>query len=92
VHRQDLGVREPRGNADLSKESLGLVRLGAAGKQHFHGDLAAVLEILRQIDRGHPAATDLFLDAVSFRHGGTQAVRNLGHISPLPSSKIATPQ
>jgi predicted esterase len=70
---------KPGRDADLTEKPLGLVRLGAAGEQDLDGDLAAVLEILRQVDCSHPSATDFFFDPVPIRYGGLQAFRNGGH-------------
>jgi hypothetical protein len=70
---------EPGRDADLPEKSLRLVRLGTAGKQDLDGDLAAVLEILRQINCGHPSATDFFFDPVPISYAGLQAFRNGGH-------------
>src|SRR5687768_9476780 len=70
---------KPGRDADLTEKPLGLVRLGAAGKQDLDSDLAAVLEILRQIDCSHPSATDFFFDPVPISYGGLQAFRNGGH-------------
>jgi hypothetical protein len=79
VHRQDLRMGEPGRDADLAEKTLRLIRVGAVGKEYLDGHVPAVLQILRQIYRGHATATDLFLDAVSLRQGGTQARRNLSH-------------
>ena len=76
MDRKDLGMGKPGSDPDLSKEALRLVRLRrAAGQQDLDGDLAAVLQVLRQIHRRHAAVTDLFLDAVAIGYGGSQAVQ-----------------
>ena len=41
--------------------------------QHLERDLALVLEVIRQVDRSHPALTDLALDAVAALEGCVQA-------------------
>ena len=67
---------EPGRDPDLPEKALRLVGMSTARKEDLDGHLAAVLEILGQIDRRHPPATDFFLDPVPVRHGGPQAFRN----------------
>jgi hypothetical protein len=57
--------------------------VGAVRQQDLDGDLAAVLQVFGQIHRGHAAAPDLFLDAVTIRDGGSQLFRNSGHLGSL---------
>src|SRR5207245_2797628 len=65
VQRQDVGVGEPRRDLDLAQEALGAERRGDLGPQHLDRDRPAVLEILREIDRGHPTVADLPLQCVA---------------------------
>jgi hypothetical protein len=85
VDREDLGMGEPGRDADFAEETPWLIGAGAVGKEYLEGHLSAVLQILRQIHRGHASAADLFLDAISFRQGGTQALRNLTHNDGPPA-------
>ena len=45
----------------------------------LEGDLALVLEVVGQVDSGHPALTDLTLDAVAALEGGVEAGDGIGH-------------
>ena len=55
---------QPRGDLDLAQESLLHDRGGQLGVQHLDRDLAAVLEVLGEIDGRHAAASDLAIDPV----------------------------
>jgi hypothetical protein len=71
---------ETGGDADLAKEPLRLVRLRSASRtQYLDGDLSSVLEIFGEIDRSHAAPTDFFLDPVTVRYSGLEALRYDGH-------------
>jgi hypothetical protein len=85
VDRENLGVGEPGRDADLAEKTPRLIGVTAVGKEYLEGHLSAVLQILRQIHRSHAAAADLFLDAISVRQGGTQALRNLTHKDGPPA-------
>ena len=60
-----MGVLEPGGGGDLAAEAVGAHRHGERGPEHLerHGPL--VLEVLRQVDRGHAAASELALEGVA---------------------------
>ena len=63
VQRKDLRVGEPRRDADLAEEPLGLVARHRA--EHLDGHLAAVLQVLGQIDGGRTSPPDLVLEPVA---------------------------
>ena len=52
---------------------------GELRAQHLDGDLAAVLEVLGEIDRRHAALAELPLDAVAVGQGYLEAIMDLGH-------------
>ena len=54
---------------DLSQETLGTYDCSQLGLQDLERDLPLVPEILRQVDRSHPALADLTLDAVAALQG-----------------------
>ena len=58
-----------RDGLDLAEEPLGADHRGQLGPQHLDGDLAAVLEVVREIDGGHAALAQLALDAVAVGQG-----------------------
>ena len=66
VNRQDVRVLKPRDQADLPLEALGRQRRGRIGMQNLEGDPALVLEVVRQVDRGHAAPAQLALDPVPY--------------------------
>ena len=54
---------------DLAQEPLGADHGRELGPQHLDGDLAVVLEVVREIDRGHAALPQLALDPVAVGEG-----------------------
>ena len=73
---------EPGGHADLAQEALGAERGGELGVEHLERDRAVVLEVVREIDRGHAAAAELALEHVAV----TESRR-----SPAPDSLVRAP-
>mgnify|MGYP003471267922 CR=1 FL=1 len=67
-------MRGVRGGLDLGEKPLGADDRGQLGPQHFHRHLAVVLQVLRQVDGGHPALAELALEAVAVGKGGGEAV------------------
>ena len=56
---------EVRGGLDLAQEALGADDGGELGAEDLDGDGAIVLEVVREVDGGHAARTELALDAVA---------------------------
>ena len=69
---------KPCRDLDLPQKTLRAERCCEVGPQHLHGDLAVVLEVFREVDRGHAATTDLALDLVAVGQGGAETV-DIGH-------------
>ena len=67
MQRQDMGVSQVGYGFDLEEESFCADSLGQLWVEHFHSHLAVVLQILGQIDGGHPSTADLPVDAVAVR-------------------------
>jgi hypothetical protein len=63
-------VLQIRGDSDLAQEPLGAEDRAELGIENFHGDVAVVLEIAREVDGRHPAAPDFALDAIAIAHSG----------------------
>jgi hypothetical protein len=61
---------------DLVQEPLGADQGRELRPQHLDGDLAVVLEIVGQVDRGHPARTQLALDPVAVTERRGEARRS----------------
>ena len=70
---------EVGGGLDLTEEPLGADDRGQFGPQHLEGHLAVVLQVLRQVHRGHAAGAELPLDAVAVGEGGGEAA----HLAPI---------
>ena len=87
--RQDVGVLQRRGELDLLEEALAAEHGAEFGAEDLDGDPAAVLHVLGEVDRGHPARTNLPLDAVAIGEGLDQA-RGCGHFDfrMLPKLRI----
>ena len=62
---EDVRMLQGRDRLDLAQEPLGTDDRGELGLQDLDGDLAVVLEILREIDGGHAARAELALDAIA---------------------------
>ena len=60
--------------------------MGAFGSKHLHGHLAVVFQVLGEIDRRHPTATELPLDGIAIGEGGFQTVNGVGHGAASPAS------
>ena len=76
--RQDVGVAEAGGGGDLAQEALGAERGGELGAEDLDGDLAVVLEVVGEVDRGHAALAELALDAVAVGQRRGEAVEWAG--------------
>ena len=71
VQGEDMRVHELRGEPDLAQEALGAQRLRHVGTEDLDGDGAVVAEVVRQVHRRHPAASQLALQAIVLaEHGG----------------------
>ena len=68
-----MRVLETGGDLDLAQEPVGAERDCKLGAQDLQGDGAAVSQVLGEVDRRHPTATELVLDRVAPGEGGLQA-------------------
>src|SRR5439155_16901325 len=78
MQRQDVGVGEPGGQLDFPEEPLGAEGGGELGLQYLDRDLTVVLEVLGEVNCGHPAAPELTLDRVAVGEGGLQTSEQIG--------------
>jgi hypothetical protein len=67
--RQDMRVLQRRRGLDLDHEPLGAEDGGELRFQDLQRDVAVVLEVLGEIDRGHAALAELALDRVAVGEG-----------------------
>lgn len=66
-----MGVLEARGGFDLATEPVGAERRGERGTEHLEGHAALMLEVEREVHRGHATMTELALEHVPvLQHGG----------------------
>ncbi len=70
---------QPCRDLDLPEKALGAEGGGELRVQHLERHLAAVFEVLRQVDCGHSPAANLPLDRVSIGENGFKPVAKLGH-------------
>jgi hypothetical protein len=60
------------GDPDLLEESLRSERDGELGAQDLERDGPIVPEVVREVDHGHAAASELALDAIPIGQGGRE--------------------
>ena len=70
---EDVRVLQPRGHLDLAEEAFAAERGGEVGTEDLHRHPAAMLDILGQVDGGHPPGAELTKDPVFGSEGGGQA-------------------
>jgi hypothetical protein len=81
--REDVWMGEIRSGFDPAKESFFSKALGQAGIKDLQGNLAVVLQVLGQVDRGHAAAADLPFDLIGVGQCSIKPLYNLrvgGHL------------
>ena len=71
-----------RRGLDLRRKRSAPIDGGEFGPQHLDRDLAVVLEVLREVDRGHAAGTELALERVAVGECGLQPVRDAQETNP----------
>ena len=65
VHREDVGVLQPGGEADLALEPFRPQGVTQVRMEHLEGDGPVVAEVVREVHRGHAAAAKLALDGIA---------------------------
>ena len=63
------------GDLDLGEEAVAADDGGQLGVQDLDGDLAAVLQVLGEVDGGHAALAELAVEAIAVGEGIGEAVR-----------------
>jgi hypothetical protein len=77
--RQDVRVLERRGGLDLLDEPLGAEDRRELRAQHLDRDPSLVLQVVGEIDRGHPPLAQVAFDAIAAGEGRGEAVRGRDH-------------
>ncbi len=70
---------QSRGHADLALEPLRTEHLPQLRMQDLEGDGAIVLQVVREIDSGHPPAPELALERVSAAQPALKLCQQVGH-------------
>ena len=73
---------------DLRQEPLGAEDSGQLGLEYLDRDFAVVFQVLGEIDHGHPALSQLTLDAVAVREGCSEAGLGIVHGGALESTSL----
>ena len=82
--RENVGMLQPCGDADLAQESLGAHRGGELRIEDFDGDRALVLEVLCEVHRGHATGTKLPHNPIAIGEGGGEGLQGgVGHARSL---------
>ena len=68
---------EAGGDLDLGEEAIAADDGAQLGVQDLDGDLAAVLQVLGEVDGGHAALAELALEAVAVGQGGGEALHGV---------------
>ena len=79
VETEDVRVLELGGHANFTVESLGTDRGAELRVQHLDGDLALMLEILREVDGGHAAGAELAFHAIPVGQSRLQSIESVAH-------------
>jgi hypothetical protein len=77
--RQDMRVAKVGGGPDLGNEALGADDRGQVRLEHLDRDIAVMSDVVREIDRRHPADTELPLDAIVRQEGSRERRRDALH-------------
>ena len=67
VDGQDMRMLEARRDADFAAKAIRPERVRDLGAQHLERDQSVVLEVAREEDRRHSAATELVLERIAVR-------------------------
>ena len=69
------------GGRDLAEKPLGPEGEDQRGADHLYRDFAFVLDVVREIDRGHPARAELAVDAVAVCQRALQSGLEVGQVA-----------
>ena len=76
-HRQNVGMRQIRGNRDPAQEPI---RHRLLWSQHVHREPAFVFDVVGEVDRSHAAFAKVAFDPVAVSQGGREPGGDFGHI------------
>ena len=78
--RQDVRMLQRRRRLDLGEEPIGADDGRELGAKHLHRNTPVVLEIVREIDGGHPTGAELALESVTIGQRCDEARRRFFHV------------
>ena len=67
-----MGMLQPCGSLDLGEKALGAEHGRQLRVEQLDGDFTTVAEVVGEVDGGHAAGTELALDPVAVRQGGSE--------------------
>ena len=70
-----------RRELDLAQEALRAQRLRDLGIHHLDRHVTVVLEVVREVHRGHAARAELALDAIAVGQRGRESRQRIAHPS-----------
>ena len=76
------------GDLDFAEEPLGADDGGEFRAQDFDRDVTVVLKVPGEIDDGHTARTEFFLNSIAVGEGGFEAVERLWHCVLAPVATV----
>ena len=84
-----MGVIELRGDLDFAQEAVGTQGPGQLWLEDLDGDLAFVLQVVRQVDRGHATPAEFRHQTVAVCQSCREPIEIVvGHHGPLPGPDI----
>lgn len=72
---ENVAMGEPAGHRDFSREAPNPHGAGQLGPEHLERNRAVMLDVLGEIDRGHPAPAQLALELIAIAEGGLKLRR-----------------
>ena len=82
--REDVGMREVRGDGDLSQKARGAERADEIRAKDLERDEPVVLAVARQIDGRHSAMAELSLDVIAVGERGTESLGDVARHDQRP--------
>jgi hypothetical protein len=78
-HGEDVRMLEPCDGADLALKALRAKARRELGMQDLEGDQPIVLDVAREVDRGHPALAELALEKVAVSESFSELDGDVSH-------------
>jgi hypothetical protein len=82
-----MRVLELRDDADLAQEPLGAERVGEFRPQQLDRNMPVMLDIARQVHRGHATHTELPFDVIAATKDGSEVLESIQRIGRLTGDR-----